>query len=242
MNCGADLIQAELAKKKELQEDSLAARRAAETAGGSAASGAAAGRAGPDESSEKTRLRIFDQQEGKRLVHERVSCYVTAGLVALPTVTLLIFGIVTARSVGLSQIPTLTLADLRSPDAFSDLHILSVAACGLGFAGLLAFVGLLQRGIAAGRAIREVKAGQKPTIVSLTIVTYWGLLLTALFCPPLGLIVAIALKFSSDEDIKSAAGTMIWVSLIVIAALIANVIPVLIQMFHPSAAQEGANL
>ena len=52
MNCGSDLVQAELAKKKELQEDSLAARRAAEVSGGGRAGGAAAGRADPKESEE----------------------------------------------------------------------------------------------------------------------------------------------------------------------------------------------
>ncbi len=231
MNCGADLVQAELAKKKELQEDSLAARHAAEVSGG----GADAGRAKPNETSEETRLRVFDKQEAERLVHERLSCYVTAALVALPTLALLTFGVLQVRELGLSEIRTLTLADLRTWGAFSDPRILAAAATTLGFAGLLSFIGLIQRAIKASRAIQDVKAGRKPAIVSLTAVTYWGLLLTAACCPPLGLIIGIALKFSSDEDIRGAAGTMILVSLAVIAALIVNAIPAIVETFRPSA-------
>jgi len=234
MNCGADLVQAELAKKKELQEDSLAARRAAEVAGGGVAGLAAAGRAKPGETSEETRLRFFDQQEAERLVHERLSCYVTAALVALPTLALLIFGILQVHKLGLAEIRTLTWADLRTWAALSDPRILATATTMLGFAGSLSFIGLIQRAIKAGRAIREVKAGTKPTIVSLAAVTHWGLLLTALFCPPLGLIIGIALKFSSDEDIKNTAGTMIIISLVVIAVVIVNAIPAIVETLRSS--------
>ena len=241
MNCGADLVQAELAKKKELQEDSLAARRAAEVSGGGTAGGAAAGRAKHKETSEKTRLRIFDHQEAERLVHERLSCYVTAALVALPALALLVFGMLQVRELGLSEIRSLTLADLRTWSAFTDARIIAVAAAGLGLAASLSFIGLIQRAIKASRAIREVKTGTKPTIVSLTAVTYWGLLLTAACCPPLGLIIGIALKFSSDEDIRNAAGTMIVVSLVVIGALFANAIPAIMEALRSSTPAEQAS-
>ncbi len=238
MNCGADLVQAELAKKKDLQEDSLAARRAAEVSGG----GAGAGLAKPNETSAETRLRVFDQQEAKRLVHERLSCYVTAVLVALPTLVLLTFGILQMHKLGLAEIRTLTLADLRTWSTLSDPRILAAAATTLGFAGLLSFIGLIQRAIKASRAIRDVEAGRKPAIVSLTAVTYWGLLLTAVCCPPLGLIIGIALKFSSDEDIRSAAGTMIIISLVVVAALIVNAIPAIVETLRSSAPAKQASL
>ncbi len=231
MSCGADLVQAELAKKKELQEDSVAARRASEIAEG----GAAAGRVEPNETSEETRLRIFDQQEAERLAHERLSCYVTAGLVGLPALALLIFGILRVRELGIAEIRTLAFADLRTWGAFSDPRIIATAATTLGFAGLLNFIGLIHRAVTATRAIRDVKAGNKPTIVALSVMSYWGLLLTALCCPPLGLIIGIALKFSSDEDIKSTAGTMIIISLIVIAALIVNAIPAIVETLRSSA-------
>ncbi len=235
INCGADLIQAEIARKKGLQEDSLAVRRAAEVSGGGTAGLAAAGQAKPGETSEETRLRVFDQQEAERLVHERLSCYVTAALVALPTLALLIFGILQVHKLGLAEIRTLTLADLRTWDAFSDPRILAAVATTLGFAGLLSFIGLIHRAATATRAIRDVKTGTKPTIVALSVVTYWGLLLTAVCCPPLGLIIGIALKFSSDEDIKSAAGTMIIISLVVIAVLIVNAIPAIVETLSSSA-------
>ncbi len=238
MSCGADLVQAELAKKKELQEDSLAARRVAEVSGG----GAGAGQAKPGETSEETRLRAFDQQEARRLSHERLSCYVTAGLVSLPTLALLVFGIGQVHKLGLAEIRTLTLADLRIWGALSDPRILAAAATMLGFAGLLNFIGLIQRATRASRGIRDVKAGTKPTIVSLSAVTYWGLLLTAVFCPPLGLIIGIALKFSSDEDIKSTAGTMIIISLVVIAVLIVNAIPAIMETLRPSTPAKQASL
>ncbi len=241
MNCGADLVQAELAKKKELQEDSLAARRAAEVSGGGTAGLATAGQAKPGETSEETRLRFFDQQEAKRLAHERLSCYVTAALVALPSIALLAFGILQVHKLGLAEMRTLTLVDLRTWSAFSDSRLLAAAATALGFAGLLSFIGLIQRAIKAGRAIRDVKAGTKPTIVALSAATYLGLLLTAVFCPPLGLIIGIALKFSSDEDIKSTAGTMIIISLVVIGALIVNAIPAIMETLKASAPAKQAS-
>ncbi len=237
MNCGADLVQAELAKKKELQEDSLAARRAAEVSGG----GAGAGQVKPGETSEETRLRFFDQQEAQRLVHERLSCYVTAGLVVLPTLALLVFGILRVRELGLAEIRTLNFADLRMWSVLTDPRIIAVTATGLGLAGSLSFIGLIQRAVRAGRAIRDVKAGTKPTIVSLTAATYWGLLLTAVFCPPMGLVLGIVLKFSSDEDIKNTAGTMIIISLVVIGALIANAVPAIVETLRSSAPTQEAS-
>ncbi len=222
MSCGADLIQAELEKKKDLQEDSVAARRAAEVAGGGRAGGARAGVANANESADETRLRVFDQQEAERLTHERLSCYVTAGIVALPALASLILGILRLHAVGLAEIQTLSLADLRTATAFGDQRVIALVATGVGLAGCLAFVGLIQRAIGAGRAIREVSEGARPTILSLAVCTYWGLLLTAFFCPPLGLIVGIALRFSADEDIKSAGGTMIIISAVVIGVLVIN--------------------
>jgi len=241
INCGADLIQAELSKKKELQEDSLAARRVAEVSGGDTAGGVAAGRAKPGETSEETRLRVFDQQEARRLAHERLSCYITAALVVFPALALLIFGILQVHKLGIAEIRTLTFADLRTWGAFSDPRILAAAATMLGLAGLLSFIGLTQRAVRASRAIREVKSGAKPTIVSLTAATYWGLLLTAVSCPPLGLIIGIALKFSSDEDIKNAAGTMIVISLVVIGVLLANTIPAVVETLQSSAPVKEAS-
>ncbi len=222
ISCGADLIQAELEKKQALQEASVAARRAAEVAGGGNVGGAASGRAAPDESSKETRMRIFDEQEAQRLIHERVSCYVTAGLIALPAVALLTVGILRLQAVGLAEIGTLDLADLRTWAALGDGRVITIVAVGLGLGGSLAFLGLIHRAVGAGRAILEVKLGERPTIVSLAPFTYWGLLLTALFCPPLGLIIGIALKFSSDEDIKGAGGAMIIVSLAVLGVLVIN--------------------
>ncbi len=235
ISCGADLVQAEIAKKKDLQEESLAARRAAEVAGGGVAGLATAGQAKPGETSEETRLRFFDQQEAERLVHERLGCYVTAALVGLPSIALLAFGILQVHKIGIAEIRTLSLVDLRAWSAFSDSRILATAATALGIAGILSFIGLIQRAIKAGQAIRDVKAGTKPTIVALSAATYWGLLLTALVCPPLGLILGIVLKFSSDEDIKSTAGTMVMISLVVIGALIVNAIPGIMETFRASA-------
>ena len=154
---------------------------------------------------------------------------------ALPALTLLTFGVVRVHQLGLAEIRTLTLADLRTWGVLSDPRILAAGATILGFAGFLSFIGLIQRAGTAGRAIRDVKAGTKPAIVSLTAATYWGLLLTAACCPPLGLIIGIALKFSSDEDIRNVAGTMILVSLVVVAALIVNAIPAIVAALRSSA-------
>ncbi len=237
MSCGADLIQAELQKKKTLQEDSVAARRAAEVSGGGSVGGALAGQADASETSEETRLRIFDKQEAERLVHERLSCYVTAGLVVLPALALLVFGLSQLRAVGLAEVQTLSFADLRTWDAFGDQRIIALVAAGLGLAGCLSSIGLIQRALRAGRAIRDVERGQKPLIVSLVTSTYWGLMLTALFCPPLGVIVGIALRFSSDEDIRGAAHTMIIVSLVVIAVVVVNALLALTEGLKSAATQ-----
>ena len=219
MACGADLLEARQRQQKQLRDQSLAARTGA-TADPDA--GATAAYVKPGETSEKTRLRIFDQHEAKKLVQERVSVLVTAALVGIPSLALFLLGLLRLRTVGLSELGTLNLAELRHWAILTDARLITIILVGLGLAGVLCAAGLVHRGMMAGQAIQEVKRGEKPTIVSLNWPTYYGLLLVAVFCPPLGLLLGILLKFSSDEDIKNTAGTMIIISLIVIAIFVVN--------------------
>ncbi len=238
MECGADLLTARDQQRQQLQQQSVAARTG--PTGGAwtvGLAGATAGRAKPGETSEETRLRIFDQQEAKRLAAERVSVWITGVLVGIPGIAALVFGLVSLHQVGLSEVGTLGFADLRHLGIVTDARFVAVILTGLGIAGTMCAAGLARRGFLASRAIAEVKRGEKPTIVSLCWLTYYGLLLVAIFCPPLGLIVGILLKFSSDEDIKGVGGTMIILSLIVMAVLVANALLSLAEGFK--SAQEA---
>ncbi len=228
MACGADLLVARDQQRQQLQQQSVAARTGPIA---DAAAGAAAGRATPGETSEETRLRIFDQQEAKRLAAERVSVWVTGVLVGIPGIAALVFGLVSLHRVGLSEVGTLGFADLRHLSILTDARFVAVILTGLGIAATMCAAGMARRGFLASRAIAEVKRGEKPTIVSLCWLTYYGLLLVAIFCPPLGLIVGILLKFSSDEDIKGVGGTMIILSLIVMAVWVANALLSLAEGF-----------
>lgn len=207
---------------RKLQEQSLSARTVASANQQTPGAAATAAYVVPGETSEETRLRIFDQQEAQRLVAERVSVLVTALVAGIPSLILLISGLRYVRIVGLSGLQTLSPAELRHGAIFTDERLLAIIVTGLGLAGIMCTAGLIRRGIMAGRAIQEVKRGEKPTIVSLSWFTYYGLLLVAVFCPPLGLILGILLKFSSDQDIKNTGGTMIIISLVVVAVVVVN--------------------
>lgn len=221
MGCGADLLAAGRHWDQQLREQSLAARTASgqQQAGGDAA---APQYVTPGETSDDTRLRIFDRQEAKRLAHERASTLVIAVLAGVVSLVLLILGAVRLLSVGFSEVGTLRFATLRNWAVLTDPRFVAIILTGPGVAGTMCAAGMIRRAIMAGRAIQEVKRAEKPTIVSLSWLTHYGLLLLAVFCPPLGLILGVLLKFSSDQDIKNTAGTMIIVSLVVIAILVVN--------------------
>ncbi len=221
MQCGVNLVEARRRQRRKVQQQSLSARTvaSAQPTGGDAATSPYTT---DGETSEETRLRIFDQQEAQRLAAERVAALVTAAIVGIPGFILLALGLRYGWAVGLIGVGSLTPADLRSGAILTDHRLLAIILIGLGLAGIMSTAGLVHRAMTAGRAVQEVKRGEKPTIVSLNWLTYYGLLLVAIFCPPLGVILGILLKFSSDQDIKNTAGTMIIISLVVMAILVVN--------------------
>lgn len=219
MECGADLLTARQREQKQWRQQSVAARTGARPDAADSAGGAYVK---PGETSERTRMRIFDQQEAKQLAQERVSVLVTAVLVGIPSLALLVVGLMRLHSIGFSELGTLRVGEFRQWAILTDPRLVTIILTGLGLAGTMCTAGLVRRGMMASRAIGEVKRGEKPTIVSLSWLTYYGLLLVAVFCPPLGLLLGILLKFSADEDIKNMAGTMIIISLVVMAVFGAN--------------------
>ncbi len=237
MDCGADLTQVTAVDKEKLRAQSVAARAGWTEVPPSGAGGAAAGRAVPGETSEETRLRVFDKQAAKGLAQEAITSYIIGAVALLAGILVLALGFGRYKLAG--SLAGLDMSVLRSFGGFADNRVLALILGGTGLAGIAIGIGVLWRGIGAMRAVKEVRAGEKPTIVALNPFLQIGLLLLAIFCPPLGLIVGILLKFSDDSDIRGFAQLIIYAALLVIAILVGNMLWGLAENFKATHVAPG---
>jgi len=179
------------------------------------------------ETSEKTRLRMFDEQLAEKLQKERPAIVVLAiiSLVAAVVLTSAANGFL-QQSGGLAAIADLDLAALRAKRfaMFGEPQLLFIIAGGLALAGYLCGVGEAFRCLAASRAIATVKAGQPPTIVGVTVLTRVGLLIAAVLLPPLGLVIGIILKLTNSNELKELGTQMIYLALLAAAVVLASVL------------------
>jgi len=189
--------------------------------------GAAAGMAEAGETSEKTRLRVFDEQLAEQLQKERPATLVLAviSLVAAVVLTSVANGFL-QRIGGFSAITDMDLAVLRAKRLamFTDPQLLFIIAGGLALAGYLCGVGEGFRFVAACRAIAAVKAGQSPDVVGVTILTRVGLLIAAFLFPPLGIIVGIIFKLSNSNESKELGSQMIYLALLAVAIALVSIL------------------
>ncbi len=224
MECGVDLAEAE----REI------ARREKESRGGGplvgdaqTVQGAAAGMAAPGETSEKVRIKEFDRHLADKLQRERTAVIVTAVIALIAGAAVLLLGLsALSQAGGLQVLRELSYGDLRERGlgAFADRGFQSALMILLGLAGLLCAVGQIHRIVMAGRAIAQVKRAERPDLVGISSLTWYGLLIASFVCPPLGIILGIIFKFGQDDDTRALGGSMIRSALIAIAVVGAHLI------------------
>lgn len=218
MDCGANLAEAAEKLKGDLRSQSLAGRtgRFDERR---VAGGAAAGAGKPGERSENTRLKIFDKHSVSGITQEMVTSFITALAALVAGAVLVSMG--RGRFSAGFQIPDLAL--FRSFDAFSNDRVMGLMFLGVGVGGGLIGIGQMIRGVLCALAIRDIRRDTRPTLVSLNLALQAGLVLVTIFCPPLGVVVAVFLRTSSDSDIQGFAQVLIYVGLAIIALLLINI-------------------
>ena len=238
LDCGADLLAARRKLREQLQEQSLAGRTGiADGPRVAVGSLAGAGRAQPGESSKETRLRAFDQHSAEMLRQEAQASLVLALPALAVGIGLLVFGLLKMKGLGFGEVFGLRPGDLKTLGGLMDPRVVALALTTFGLGGVLVGAGLLVRVLGARQAIRDVAAGEKPELVGLNVFMQIGLMLLVVACPPLGLLLGILLRFSSDSDIAGYASLMIWISSAVILLIAANMLIAVIGQF---AARHGA--
>jgi hypothetical protein len=237
MDCGADLIAEREKERQVLREMSMAARVGS---GQTVVTGAAAGvMAVGEKSAEETRIRAFDRHEAERMAQERTTAWVTAAIAFVLGLALVATGYARLRSGGgFGEIP-----ELLKPAALRDLGIFATAAMqgflllGMGLSGILIGFGQVRLAMATTRAIRQVEQNVRPDIVQVSRATQLGLLGLCLFCPPLGLIAGLFVRFGRNPDLRGLGATMIWLSVAVLILLGGNLLMGLASHFTPAKAK-----
>lgn len=222
MDCGVSLLEA----REKIERQAVESRRISTSAARAPIAGAAqSGMAAAGESSDETRLRVFDRQEADALKGERATAFVSGSLAGVLFILLLIVGWGQIEAAGgPSALREVSAERVRSLGimVLGEGEILGTWVLGLSVSALLCAIGQVMRGVAASQSIRAVEAGEKPVIVGISASTQAGIMLFALLCPVLGLVAGIVMKLARDDQTKSLGGIVIWLNLAVIGALILN--------------------
>ncbi|MFQ6097073.1 MAG: hypothetical protein ACE5O2_05040 [Armatimonadota bacterium] len=225
MDCGADLLQQSDDDLSRRLDDAMRVRLPAAAPAPPTSGSAAFGTAALGETSEATRLRIFDRHEAERLKGERVTAYVTAGMALVACV---VFGALASNRFdaagGVDSIEDLSMKTLRDWSAFTNPGIAAVWYAAASIASLLCAAGQIVRGVKSGKAIALVEANEKPEIVGISMATQAGMLIYAIICPPFGIIVGIIMKLSKDENTSALGGMVLLCGFASLAILVANVL------------------
>lgn len=195
--------------------------------GAASANPAAGGLLNPGESSEKTRMRVFDKHMADELRKERPATLVLAAMA-------LIAGIALTFAVKGLLAPAGGWVGLKSADwtairqagfgMFVDPRVLFAIATALCIAGYLCGIGELLRFVAQTRAIRAVERNELPDVVGVTILTRVGLLIASFFLPPLGIIMGLLLKMSNSTDLRDLGGQMLKLGSLAAGLVILNAV------------------
>jgi len=227
MDCGTDL----LAHQDELREAATRKRPLTDQQkrdrAQAAARAVARGRQWGVETSEETRLRVFDQQEAQKMQHEMLTAWATAGIALVVTLALLVATNAQLNAGGgwglLKAATPLRLRELRT-EALGDRALMGAALLGLTVSGLLCLVGQAMRAWTAMQSIAAVKRGEKPLIVSLHSGTRLGLMLASAVCPPAGIIIGVLLKLSRDEETRVVGGQCLLIAGIALVLHALNIV------------------
>jgi hypothetical protein len=221
MDCGADL--AEAAGLAARLDDAIRVKQPVAAQAAPRVGAAARGMAAVGESSDATRLRIFDRHEAEKLRAERVTAFATAGIALILCV---VFGVVAMNRFeaadGMAGVKELTMGSLRGWDAFTNKAIAAIWFAGASLGSLLCVVGQVVRGLKASKAIALVAANKKPEIVGISVATQIGMLIYAVICPPFGIIVGIIMKLSKDENTSALGGMVLLFGFGALIVLVGN--------------------
>lgn len=242
MECGTDLLAAREKERAELRDQSVSAR----TGGGRTvvpANPAAAGmKVAGEKSSDETRIRAFDKQEAERLAQERTSAWVTSGLALIveAVLVLLALGRIKAGGGFGEIVPALKPVALRNGGLFAPV-VVGLMMLGSGVSGLLVGIGQIRLALAATRAINDVRANRKPEIAQVSTFTLLGLFLLCIFCPPIGFIVGLIMKFGRNPDLKGLGGNMVMVSIALMVLLGVNMVWKVFENMKPASGPKAGS-
>ncbi|MFP3905041.1 MAG: hypothetical protein ACLFWB_12425 [Armatimonadota bacterium] len=226
LECGAPLIPDR--KKKEEDEKAAASRaRRVAAAAEPGVTGAAAGRAEPNEDWKKTRMKVYDKKFAEELKKARPAIFVTSVLSLIAGGLLLTVALRIARELGgfsaVFQFDFERLQSLRFL-AILDTQVLFFVTAGLTIAAFLGAIGELLRFMHAGHNLALIEQEEPPEIMGVHPASMLALLVTAVFCPLLGIIFGIILRFNRGEDLRELGAQMLYLSGLVVALFLASVI------------------
>jgi hypothetical protein len=226
LECGADLLE----ERRKAERTLIETARLPVAAAAPPRAAAALGRAEVGESSEETRLRIFDQHLADVLAGERLTAYATAGIAL---VICAIVGLAASEQVraagGFAALKTLSPASVRQIAALNDSAVTGTWLTLTALSAFLCLVGQTWRGVLAGKCIRAVQAGEKPLLVGISPATQVGLLLFGVICPPFGIILGIVLKLRPDEETAAFGGLLMWAGFLALLVFAVNLLVGLAQ-------------
>ncbi len=195
--------------------------------GGASANPAAGGIVHPGETSDKTRMRVFDKHMAETLKKERPATAVLAliGLAVAIALTLVAKSLLGPVG-GFSGLKATDWNAIRQADfgMFVDPTVLFIVATGVCIAAYLCGIGETLRFIAQSRAIRAVERGELPDVVGVTILTRVGLLIAGFLLPPLGIIMGLLLKLSDSNELKDLGGQMLKLGLLALGLVTLNLL------------------
>ena len=225
MDCGVDLAIARTKKQEELRAISIGGTRAGPPSPVVAtANPAAAGIHLGGETSDETRLKYFDKQAAARMKSELGVTVFTALVGIVAGIALIVIGYGALKDAGgMEAVKTMNFKSMRMGDGFPK-GLTGILLLGNGLCALLCGIGQTIHFLGQWSAIKQVERGEKPDVVVLYEASRIGMLGLAIFCPPLGLIVGLLLKFSKDGDMKQLGGQMMLFSAVVLGLLVANMV------------------
>ncbi len=238
MDCGADLIAAREKERRELREQSMASRAGSGSVAVPANAAAAGLVSAGDKPSEETRLKTFDRQAAAVIAEDRKTFWVLSVIALVAGIALAIAGLTRIGAGGgfgevLASLKPGAIRDL-SFGALVDPTILGVLLLGGGLGAVCVGVGQMRMALAAGRAIEDVKRGQKPEIVVISSFVTIGMYLLSVFLSPVAFVVGVVLFLRGDPDAKGLGSSVCLISLVLMALFGLNLLWTVFDSMRPA--------
>lgn len=224
MDCGTDLLAEREKERDVLRQMSMAARIGSgqHTVAGASSGTMAVG----EKSAEETRIRAFDAQEAERMVQERTTSWVSAGIALVFGVALVLVALSRIKAGGGFD----DLTDILKPKAFRNLSnlgsplMLGFLLLGLGVSGLLIAFGQIRLAMSTTRAIAQVRENLRPDIVQVSRATILGLFVLCIFCPPIGILIGLLMRFGRNPDLRPLGSRMVQIAVGIMVLFAGNML------------------